>query len=361
MKILSRITLLFFIVTILSAQTNVRQLYADTTYAPINPNATTSTKRLFSYLYSISGKYTLAGQHHQPSNMSTRGDSIFTLTGKYPALWGGDFGFSDERHNTDNIIYRKDLVAEIKKQFARGSVITITYHQANPVIGEPCDFNGGIISSLSDQEWNDLLTPGTEVYEKWRKQMDLLADYLKQVRDADIPVLFRPYHEMNGDWFWWGKRTGEKGFSLLWKQLYDYYTNVHQLNNLIWVWGPDKPHHGLIEYYPGDDFVDIVSCDIYPRPLISTVFEKEWYDQLLKIAKNKPLAIGENSIFPTEKEFEDQPRWIWFMPWDSMVFQNGDDRIKKVYSLERILTSDELPYFSDGQIKTDGDITVPGN
>jgi hypothetical protein len=80
----------------------------------------------------------------------------------------------------------------------------MTYHQANPVIGEPCLFETGVISKLNDQQWKDVTTPGTELHEKWRRQMDIVAEILKKVKETRIPVLFRPYHEMNGDWFWWG-------------------------------------------------------------------------------------------------------------------------------------------------------------
>lgn len=111
----------------------------------------------------------------------------------------------------------------------------LSYHQANPAIGEPCDFKGGIISKLTDAQWQELLTPGTPLYQKWASQMDLLAGYLEQLQAAHIPVIFRPYHEMNGSWFWWGGRPGEAGYLALWQQIYAYYTEHHHLNNLLWA------------------------------------------------------------------------------------------------------------------------------
>jgi hypothetical protein len=102
---------------------------------PVNKNASAEAKNLLSYLYSISGEYTLTGQHNFLGEMSIYTDSIYNLTGKYPAIWGCDFGFSDSTHDIDNIKYRPLLVKEIKKQHERGSIITMTYHQANPVIG----------------------------------------------------------------------------------------------------------------------------------------------------------------------------------------------------------------------------------
>ncbi len=308
---------------------------------PVNPDSTVEAKELLSYIYNISGKATLTGQHTVLGRMSLVTDSIYKLTGKYPGLWGGDFGFADSTHDIDNIKYRPLLVNEIKKQHARGSLITMTYHQANPVIGEPCQFEGGVVSKLSDEQWDSLTTPGTDLYEAWRTQMDLLAEHLKQLQDEKIPILFRPYHEMNGGWFWWGKRTGEEGFVKLWKQLYHYYVDVHKLNNLIWVWAPDKPSHGLKEYYPGPDYVDIIGCDIYPSKDTLVVFRKEWYDQIVELAGDIPVALSEGSILPDSSVLEEQPRWAWFMGWGNMIFQNPPERIKSFYDSERTISAEE--------------------
>lgn len=296
-------------------------------------------RQLLSYLYDLSGKKTLSGQHNYLGRMSIVTDSLFKLTGRYPAVWGSDFGFADSTHDIDNIKYRSLLVGEIKKQHARGCLITLTYHQANPVIGEPCQFQGGVISKLTDDQWIELTTPGAPLYETWRKQMDKLAGHLKALQELHIPILFRPYHEMNGKWFWWGGRPGEKGFVTLWKQLYDYYTNHHGLNNLIWVWSPDKPWHGLREYYPGDDLVDVVGCDIYPVKDTTVVYRKEWYDQLLEVAGDKPLAIGECSAFPDSTVLNEQPRWVWFMGWSELsLLGNSVEAIRKLYNDKRVIS-----------------------
>ena len=142
---------------------------------PINSHATPEARQLLKYLYHIQGKKTLSGMHNVLGRMSVNTDRVQQLTGKYPAIWGGDFGFADSTHDIDNIRYRPLLVPEIKRQHARGAIIVLCYHQANPAIGEPCDFKGGIISQLTDAQWQELLTPGTPLYQKWAAQMDLLA------------------------------------------------------------------------------------------------------------------------------------------------------------------------------------------
>lgn len=276
--------------------------------------------------------------------MSYVTDSVKVMTGDYPAIWGSDFGFSDERHDIDNIKYRAGLVDEIEKQYHGGALITMTCHQVNPTIGEPCDFRGGVISKLTDQQWHGLLTPGTRINTAWKKQMDIITDILKQVQDAHIPVLFRPYHEMNGDWFWWCGRKGPDGYTALYKQLFHYFTEHHKLNNLVWVWATDRPWEGVEEFYPGDRYVDILGSDIYPVKDYPEVFRQEWYDRMVALAKNKPLALSECSVMPTEEILGKQPRWIWIMPWSESIFRaNSDENIIKIYKSKRTITRSQLP------------------
>lgn len=302
---------------------------------------------LLKYIEEISGEKILTGQHSYLSQLSLASDSILRLTGKYPAIWGGDFGFSCVPGDTDDIAFRPKLIKEIKKQHKDGSIITITYHQANPVMGEPCTFKEGVQSKLSEEEWENLLTPGSELYGKWKKQMILIAGYLQELKEAGIPILFRPYHEMNGSWFWWGGFPGEDRFIALWKQLYELYTGEYKLNNLIWVWSPDNPDHGLDGYYPGDAYVDIVGNDVYHFGKEKPYYKKEAYEKILAISPGKLLCIGECSEIPSEDVLEKQPRWAWFMAWDELVFQlNSSERLIELYNSDRFITRDELPDFN---------------
>lgn len=298
---------------------------------PVNPNASPEARQLLNYLYEINGKETLTGMHNVLGRMSVNTDSVYQITGKYPAIWGGDFGFADSTHDIDNIKYRPLLVEEIKKQHERGSIIVLTYHQANPLIGEPCQFEGGIISKMTDEQWEELLKPGTELHGKWLKQMDLLASHLKQLETLKIPVIFRPYHEMNGSWFWWGGRKGQDGFIALWNQLFTYYTKHHQLTNLLWAWNPDKPWEGVEDFFPGYETVDLLGCDIYPMKDKEEVYPQEWYDRMYKLADGRPLALTEHSKLPSKTELVNQP-WVWFMSWGEMLFNsNSVHEIRAAY------------------------------
>lgn len=312
----------------------------------VNAAASQKARDLLNYFYSLSGKKVLTGQHNFIGRMSQSTDRVAEITGKYPAIWGSDFGFADSTWDHDNIKYRALLVDEIKKQYQNGAIITMTYHQANPKMGEPGPWIGGVNGTkLTSAEWDSLLTPGAALHRVWKNQMDIIAGYLKELRDADIPILWRPYHEMNGGWFWWGAKKEPNGFVTLWRTLFDYYTNHHKLDNLIWVWSPDKPWHGLQEYYPGDEFVDIISADIYPHRGYPVVFRQQWYQQIVELAKGKPIAIGENGSLPVPEELNTQPKWIWFMSWaDLLERQNSKADILNLYNAPHVLTRDEMQF-----------------
>ncbi len=310
---------------------------------PVNKNSSKEAQELLKYLYQIKGTKTLYGMHNIIGGMSKAIDSIYHITGHYPVIWGGDFGFADENHDIDNIKYRPLLVPEIKKQYARGSIIVMSYHQANPFLGEPTPFKGGIISQLTDEQWKELTTPGTPLYKKWTVQMDLIAVYFKELQDAKIPIIFRPYHEMNGDWFWWGHRKGEDGFKALWHQLYDYYTIHHKLNNILWAWTPDKPWDDVGDYYPNDSTVDVLGCDIYPMNDSTAVYPQVFYDRMLKLANGKPLALTENSVLPSPEVLKKQP-WVWMMSWGKMVFNtNTPQEIKDFTDQKQVLMLKAIP------------------
>jgi len=85
------------------------------------------------------------------------------------------------------------------------------WHAVRPTEDEPVTFRESIQGELIDQEWQDLITAGTEINERWKSQVDVIVWFLKQLRNANVPVLWRPYHEMNGDWFWWGRKAGDAG------------------------------------------------------------------------------------------------------------------------------------------------------
>lgn len=127
-------------------------------------------------------------------------------------------------------------------------------------MGEPCTFKEGVQSELTEEQWEELLQPGAELHGKWKIQIDLITGYLLELKNAGIAILRRPYHEMNGGWFWWG-----------------------------------------------DEYVDIVGCDVYHFGKEKPYYKKDNYDMIHAVAPGKLLGIVECSEIPSEAVLEEQP------------------------------------------------------
>jgi len=319
--------------------------------SPITLNASQEAVQLLEYLYSISGKHTLTGQHCIPLSGSTRLAGVEKLTGLYPVIFGQDFGFS-AAGTWDGINFRQQIVDEAIRRHNDGFIITLMWHAVRPTEEEPVTFERSILGKLTDREWNDLLTPGNEIHERWKSQVDVIAFFLKQLREAAVPVLWRPYHEMNGDWFWWGKKTGDMGYRKLYRMLFERLTQFHKLNNLIWVFNANELRRNNVDpyhfYYPGVDVVDILATDVY-----SNKFAERDYKSLLALAGDKPIALGEVGNIPTAKLLRNQPRWTWFMYWhDPSMLHAEQKAVWEIYNSKETLTLNQLPWIKSTKPKT---------
>lgn len=320
---------------------------------PINPQASPEARALLDFLYQIRGKYILAGQHNGITSEYQYNDDVHKITGRYPAVWGCDFAWNFHGKNPDSV--RQTMIDRVKAAYQQGQIITLMWHSCYPPYGDGCNRETLWVweNKINPAEWDSLTTVGTALNTQWRVQVDKVANFLKQLRDARIPVLWRPYHEMNGVWFWWCQQPGEKGFNKLWKMMYDYFTHHHQLNNLIWVWNANAPRdlpkdeaYAYSAYFPGIDYVDILAADVY---------RKDWklshHDDLLKLAQGKLIALGEVGSMPTEEVIHAQPQWVWFMEWASLLHtHNHPDSVRMIYQAPCTLTRDEIVRDADGSL-----------
>jgi mannan endo-1,4-beta-mannosidase len=198
MRIIRYLGVLFFAVACVCISTSAQPAPADSPHAaPVNPSATPEARALLKQIDQISGKFTLTGQHNFPNHVSRWSDRIYDLTGKFPAIFGQDFGFSGGE-DKDSVEGRPSMIEEAKRQYRNGAVIALTWHAVRPTDDEPVTFRDSVQGHLTDFEWNELLTPGTDLNNCWVEQVDVIAGYLRQLQDAGVPVLFRPYHEMVG-------------------------------------------------------------------------------------------------------------------------------------------------------------------
>jgi mannan endo-1,4-beta-mannosidase len=306
---------------------------------PANPHASPEARALLNYLYQISGHKILSGQHNTPGHkpISAMSEKAQEITGKYPAIWGSDFGFTAT--GRDGIDNRPAIIAEAIRQYHNGCIINLMWHSVSPLDNEPGEWKKNVWHKMTEAEWNELITPGTPLNKHWLAQLDVIAGYLKQLRDAHVSVLWRPFHEMNGDWFWWCGKKGGKGIKALWRLEYDRLVNYHHLDNLIWVWSPNAPGGNVgpyADYFPGLDCVDVLAVDIYIG------FKQPFYDELVALAAGKPVALGEVGKLPTPAVLDAQPRWVWFLEWDTILTgRNKPEEIRTLYNDPRVLTRGE--------------------
>lgn len=249
-------------------------------------------------------------------------DYILETTGKLPAMRGLDYMNNDFKG-----VNRRAI-----EWWNKGGLVTICWHTG---------VNGsGYQESLDDNpDFDKLLTEGTAEYNAMMKSWDEAATALTELRDAGVPVLWRPFHEFDGKWFWWGKGDSEN-FVKLWRLMYDKFTNEYGLTNLIWVLG----YSGDVKtgWYVGDEYCDIIGSDTYDN---STNL-KAW-KRLDALNTNKPMAFHECGNVPgVDKFVQDGCIWSWFMIWHTDHIKNNNaENLNKVYNDDMVITLDELPEF----------------
>ena len=307
-----------------------------------SPGAAAEAIELAQFFHDQSGQHTLSGQHCVPLLGSTRLAAAYKSTGRYPAVFSQDFGFS-EAGTWDGINYRQQIVDEAIRRHEEGFIINLMWHAVRPSEDEPVTFEKSVQGKLTDAQWQELLTPGTELNERWKSQVDVIAYFLKQLRDAHVPVLWRPYHEMNGDWFWWGGRSWVNGFQKLYRQLYDRLVRFHHLNNLIWVFGGNEIRAKVgsyADFFPGHDVVDMLATDVY-----SSNYAGHDYEDLLALANGKPIALAEVGPLPTPELLKQQPRWAWFTVWGDTVGGRNDRAVANaLLGSDQVMTWEKLPW-----------------
>ncbi len=323
---------------------------------PINPNATKEARSLLKFLYGLHGKYTLSGMHNgncKVESLIAENEGMKAMVGKYPVVWGSDFSGAFKNLNFDSA--RQNMIDVAKKMHKNGHIITLMWHSCRPGLGDLCNKEDIWVwdSCLSKSEWDSLTTDGTGLNNKWKSHVDIVASYLKQLREANIPVLWRPYHEMNGVWFWWCRQPGEDGFAKLWKMMYHYFTDHHKLNNLIWVWNANAPRdipkdeaYAYKDYFPGVEYVDVLAADVYKND-----WKQSHHDELVELGKGKIIALGEVGHLPKPEILAEQPQWVWFMEWNTYLKKNPPELLKALYDDPRIITLDEVTKTEEGDYK----------
>lgn len=312
---------------------------------PTNKNALPCVKNVMRYLSEISFKKVILGQHTQSRGQEEL-SYIKSVTGRLPALVG--FELLSYSPNINYLDTDEECMKEVSDNYGtlrnawewadKKGLITFTWHWFSPLGGHSKSF----FSKCTDFDSVKASEQGTKEYNAMLSDIDCMAGLLRPFCDAQIPILWRPFHEGEGDWFWWSA-GGKENLKKLWRILYDRMTYHHKLNNLIWVWNSPAA-----DGYPGDDTVDIISRDMYP-PAHEHTSRKESYDELIKITDAPKIAlIGETGTLPSpEKIVAEGAGWASFMTWSHewcMSEKYTDNAaLKAIYDSEYSVAKDNLP------------------
>ena len=331
--------------------------------------------------------YSTQNRNYTYNNYDNDVNIIKELTGKYPAIQGFDFGSYCPCYAWDDGVVGRMIEWTNEK----GGICTASWHvnvptrMADYTLGEPLDFSkttykgneGG--QPVSDFKTANCMVEGTVEYEYFQLCMKNLATELLKLQDAGVPVIFRPFHEAEGNpsntddpldgsgaWFWWSKE-GADVYKQLWNLLQDTLINEYGLHNLIWEQNLYCWSDYSAQWYSGDDRVDIVAYDKYNTqynrhdgktsgPNLDA--EAGLFYKLNSFVKgNKMVAMAENDSVPSmENMLVEHAYWLYFCPWyDSgdARFVTGEnyqdhDELKKLYNSDFCITLDELPDLFSG-------------
>ncbi|GGJ42276.1 glycosyl hydrolase [Deinococcus roseus] len=295
-----------------------------------------TTSQLLETLKTTRGVKVLSGQHNrEPNSDPTRWTRyVQSTTGKTPAVWGGDFLFS-----SSDIAARPTLIAEAKRQWQAGSLVTLTWNVCPPTVTEPCNWDSnGILADLTDAQWSQLITPGTGLYNAWLARLDRIVPSLQDLKNNNVPVLWRFGRDLNDGWSWWGGRPGANGSRKLYQITRDYLTGTKGLSNLIWVWNVKDVNMGTVsDYWPGEGYVDALGLNVWSKAAPSSTD----YSTLVSLSGGRPIALTEVTQVPSPALLAAQPRWSWFMVWaESAQNSNTTAALNTTYSDAKVVSQD---------------------
>jgi mannan endo-1,4-beta-mannosidase len=348
----------------------------------VTPDVSDNTKKLYNFIKENFGKKVISGVmtnrvmendgKNTPMTVQTQEEVawIISKSGKAPALMGFDFMHGSGK-SSDNMWYTGYTAAAIalaEDLYKKGGIPIFCWHWKDPsksveAFYSPSsgntpyvDFN--LLKAYKDAPACETFDTESAEYKAIIGDLDQIAGYLKELSNKSVPVLWRPLHEASGKWFWWGYR-GAKACRSLYRLMFDRFTKVHHLNNLIWVWTTDEAADAL-DWYPGNAYVDIVGRDYYYYPREanhgSLVASFEKVKDIF--GGEKIITLGENGSIPHPDSMKaDDAGWSWFMPWygdytmDGWAHDNTADDWKSVMNNDYVITLDKMPGWDNYKLK----------
>ncbi len=329
----------------------------------VSPNASPEAQRLRAYLDEIKGQYILSGQHENVDwfgiNNEAEMDYLKAQTGKLPVVRGFDYIFYVDALDWSTKEPMQHIAERAIAWHQQHGVVTINWHWFVDTIYngkaygafynevEVTETNGTKSKIATNFEPNNIFVEGTREQSEFYRELDQIAGDLKKLRDAGVPVIWRPFHECSGGWFWWGTR-GATTFKKLWSAMFTRLTQYHGLNNLIWCYNPTERDTNPRDWYPGDAYVDMVSFDFYPTKGTHPTFQANYQQLQQLVGTSKPIALSEvGSIPDIDQMFAEGANWTWFAVWNGSFITDGVYNsvpfLQTVYNHARVLTLDEMP------------------
>jgi len=340
----------------------------------VTPNASDNAKKMYAFLRQnfqkkvVSGVMTNTVMQNDGKNTpdtvqnQTEVYWIDSVSGKVPALLGLDFLHATGLNSSNEWYkgYTNATVALAEDIFKKGGFPAYCWHWQDPSKTVEAfytqssgnspyttfNLNKAFTDSINYTAFN---TTSTE-YQDIIRDMDTVAGYLKTLANKGIPVLWRPLHEASGKWFWWGSK-GPGACKALYHLMFQQFTAVHGLDNLIWVWTTDEAGDAL-NWYPGDQYVDILGRDYYYYPRIadhaSLVSSFENVKDIF--GGTKIIALAECGSVPyPDSMAADGANWSYFMPWygdytmDGWAHDNTAADWKSIMNNDYVITLDKMP------------------
>lgn len=273
--------------------------------ALVTPNPSQEANNVYQFLRQNYGKMTISGVHANVNWNTNEAQWVYKHTGKYPAL--NCFDYVHLLNSPANWIdYGQTQVVE--DWWNNNGLIAANWHW-----NVPSSEGSSTVAFYTTQTTFDIrraVVPGNWEYDVVISDLSKLAGYLGQLRDKQIPVIWRPLHEASGGWFWWGAQ-GPTPYIALWRLVFDQLVNVHQLNNLIWVWTTETNDAA---WYPGDEYVDIIGRDIYNQSSGTNIASQ--FNDIASQYSNQIVTLSEfGNVASVESQWTNGARWSWFMPW----------------------------------------------
>lgn len=281
---------------------------------PVNKNATKKAAELLKYLADTAGNGILTGQHTQTNPMEEY-NLIHQYTSCYPKVVGFELlsyspniNYNDASEECLTEVYENKDTLSTALRIAKttDSILVFCFHWFSPLGGRDKSF----YSKNTDFDAEKVLIKDSDEQKAFYSDLEKIAKELEVFKEQDIPILWRPFHEVEGTWFWWGNKGGRVAREM-YIMMFDLFVNVYHLDNLLWVWSSPTS-----ESYPGDKYVDVIGWDIYLPEKDYTDYSSHYEKLIQNTTKNKVPALTEVGYIPDiEKLSKSRVPWAYYMTW----------------------------------------------